>query len=177
MRNFCGQASRVIDTILNKVIIAMFAVLLLDVWFAVLDRYVFKWQIIWTEEAARYLMVWTMMLAIATAMYRRQHVFISFIYEKVPEKSRIVLAAAIDIISITVFLSVAILSISFATKALGTQTSIFGMPLTVPHAAVGVAFFLTAIQLFLMFIRDFGKLPVQELEVDVSNNTNKEANQ
>lgn len=104
MRSFCGQASRIIDTVLNKIIIAMFAVLLFDVWFAVLDRYIFKWQVIWVEEAARYLMVWTMLLAIATAMYRRQHVFISFIYEKVPEKQRLLLAAFIDLVSIAVFL-------------------------------------------------------------------------
>ncbi|KZK77967.1 Sialic acid TRAP transporter permease protein SiaT [Pseudovibrio sp. W64] len=177
MRSFCGQASRIIDTVLNKIIIAMFAVLLFDVWFAVLDRYIFKWQVIWVEEAARYLMVWTMLLAIATAMYRRQHVFISFIYEKVPEKQRLLLAAFIDLVSITVFFSIALLSISFAFKALGTRTSIFGMPLTVPHAAVGVSFFLTAVQLSLVFIRDFGKLPVQILEVDVSNRANQEADQ
>ncbi|SFU16752.1 TRAP-type C4-dicarboxylate transport system, small permease component [Pseudovibrio denitrificans] len=177
MRSFCGQASRIIDLALNKIIIVMFAILLLDVWFAVLDRYVFKWQIIWTEEAARYLMVWTMLLAVATAMYRRQHVFISFIYEKVPPRQRLILAAFIDLISIAVFLAIAILSISFSFKALGTQTSIFGMPLTIPHAAVGVSFFLTAVQLVLMFIRDFGKLPVPELEVDVSNKTNQETDQ
>ncbi len=177
MRRFCGQASRVIDIALNRIIILMFSILLLDVWFAVLDRYIFKWQVIWTEEAARYLMVWTMLLAIATAMYRRQHVFISFIYEKVPEKQRLVLAALIDILSISVFLAIAVLSISFSMKALGTRTSIFGMPLAVPHAAVGVSFLLTAVQLSLMFIRDFGKLPVPELEVDVSNKTSQGADQ
>lgn len=174
MRSFCGRVAHVIDVILDKVIIGLFGLLLIDVWFAVLDRYVFKWQVIWVEEAARYLMVWTMLLAVATAMYRRQHVFISFFYEKFPEKQRLVLAGLIDLVSIVVFWSIAILSVDFALKAYGTRTNIFGMPLTIPHAAVGVSFALTALQLTLMFIRDFGQLPTQQLEVDVPGETSQE---
>lgn len=174
MREFCGALARRIDQTVDKVVVFLFAALLLDVWLAILDRYVLKLQIVWTEEAARYLMVWAMLLAVVTATYRRQHVFISFLYEKFPPKSRLVLATGLDILSMLSCFAIGLLAIPFAASVWDSSTSVFGMPLSIPYAAVSVSFVLCGIQLLLMIIRDFGKLPEHNTEIDSAIKDNNE---
>jgi len=159
MKKIVNNLSEKLDFIIGKVIVVLFVILLFDVWFAVLDRYLFKFQMMWTEEIARYLMVWTMLLAIASATARRQHVFISFVIDVIPEKFRIIVYGILDILTVLFFFYVSWLGLDFIQEGKGLTTSVYGMSFTIPYASVAVAFFLSGIQSLLITIRDFGTLP------------------
>ena len=104
-------------------------------------------------------MVWTMLLAIASATARRQHVFISFVIDVIPEKFRIIVCAILDILTVLFFFYVSWLGLDFIQEGKGLTTSVYGMSFTIPYASVAVAFFLSGIQSLLITIRDFGTLP------------------
>ena len=62
------RASRISDRLnwaTERLCALLAAILVLDVWLGVLVRYVVPWQLTFTEEAARYLMLWTALLAIS----------------------------------------------------------------------------------------------------------------
>jgi TRAP-type transport system small permease protein len=54
----------------------------------VLFRYLIAAPLPWSEEAARYLFVWTAFLAAAAAVGRNDHFVISFLADKVPPRGR-----------------------------------------------------------------------------------------
>jgi TRAP-type C4-dicarboxylate transport system permease small subunit len=47
-------------------------------------RYVLNDPILWTEEAARYLMIWMALIAASISMKRREHVSMMFLVDKLP---------------------------------------------------------------------------------------------
>lgn len=169
MQVWCGALAKQIDRIIDKIVIGLFILLIFDVWLAILDRYFLKMQIIWVEEAARYIMIWTMLLAITTALYRRQHVSVSFFYDRFPKPMRLIVARLIDALSIAIFLIIAGFAVNFAIKAWGTQTAIFKIPLFFAHASVGVSFFFAGLQLFLITVSEFHKLPQQHFDINQEN--------
>lgn len=52
----------------------LIALMVLDVWLGVISRYLVEMQITWTEELARYLMIWAALLAVSCGVYYREHV-------------------------------------------------------------------------------------------------------
>ncbi len=79
---------RYIDTreaallLLRLPVIAVFALLVLVVLFGVFMRYLFQAQPGWTEELARFLLIWLSMLGAALAYARRAHLGIDVLHQK-----------------------------------------------------------------------------------------------
>jgi hypothetical protein len=64
------------------------ALLVLDVWLGVVDRYYFRWQLNWPEAFARYLMIWAALLAISAGIARRDHIGLMSFVGRLPMRIR-----------------------------------------------------------------------------------------
>ncbi|WP_255083944.1 TRAP transporter small permease [Zhouia amylolytica] len=73
---------RVLDNILEKVLIALMAIMTLNVLWQVFSRYVLNAPSSFTDELARYLLIWIGMLGAAYATGKRMHLAISLIPSK-----------------------------------------------------------------------------------------------
>ena len=77
-------------TTLNKIAEASLAVAIvlqvICVFCQVLFRFVLKLPLFWTEEAARYLMVYTVFIGCSVGIYRDAHSGFSYLLEKAPKK-------------------------------------------------------------------------------------------
>ncbi|MET2984850.1 TRAP transporter small permease [Aureibaculum conchae] len=76
-------------TIFNKVnkllewsMIIIFALLVLDVLFQVFSRYIIGTSFTWTEEFARFSLIWLTILGAAYLNAKREHLSMDFLYEK-----------------------------------------------------------------------------------------------
>ena len=70
--------SNATDT-LSRILLAVFmALMVADVLLGVFNRFLFKLSISWTEELARFLMIWVSMLGAAIALKKGAHVSITF---------------------------------------------------------------------------------------------------
>jgi TRAP-type C4-dicarboxylate transport system permease small subunit len=56
--------------------------------YGVVGRYILHRTVVWTEELARYLMIWTAYLGGGLAFYQGAHVGVTFIIDKLPFKIR-----------------------------------------------------------------------------------------
>lgn len=144
-----------IDRLNQWAVGVLMALLLLNVWMAVLDRYLLHWQIGWIEELARYLMIWAILLAVPSCVALRQHVRLTMIMQRLPLTVQRLTGISVDLISICFFGYIAILGTGFVTQGLSQVSMVFGMPMAVPYAAVPVAFGLAALQTLLSLIRDY----------------------
>lgn len=151
------RASRVSDRlnwVTERLCALLAAILVLDVWLGVLVRYVVPWQLTFTEEAARYLMIWTALLAISCGIARREHIGVLIFLEKLPRVPRRILLALLDLLALSFFLYLLYFGIGFVESGLSRFTMIYGMNKALPFAAVPVSAALASVQIVLVAIRD-----------------------
>ena len=68
--------------ILEWVMIVIFALLVLDVLFQVFSRYVLGTSFTWTEEFARFALIWMTILGAAYLSGKKEHLSMDFLYQK-----------------------------------------------------------------------------------------------
>lgn len=72
------------DDIVKKICIFLAAAMTITVILQVLFRYILKNPLIWTEELARYLMIWMAFLGASSVLKRWEHVFVDYFLCKLP---------------------------------------------------------------------------------------------
>ncbi len=135
--------------------VVLLALLVLDVWLGVLVRYVIPLQLTFTEEAARYLMIWMALLAVSSGISRRQHIGMLIIFERFPSGVRKWLAVAFDILAFGFFLLIFFYGIGMVERGFGRFTMIEGIPKAYPFIGVPLAAFFACVQLLLVAVHDF----------------------
>lgn len=142
-----------LNWLVERICVVLVAVLVLDIWFGIVARYFLELGITWTEELARYIMIWAALLAISSAAHRREHIGLVFVLTALPPRPRRVLQAAIDCLGIAFFLFLLVYGIRMTIDGASQFAMIFGMTMVVPFAAVPVSAGLTALQIFMVAIR------------------------
>lgn len=144
--------SEIIDRLNRWAVCLLMALLILTVWTAVLDRYLFKWQIGWVEELARYLMIWAILLAVPCCVVARQHVRLAMISDRLPALIQKPLGVLVDMVTIAFFAYIAISGVEFAQQGMSQLSTVFRMPMVYAFAAIPTAFGLAALQAFLTLL-------------------------
>jgi len=142
-----------LNWLIERICVVLVAVLVLDIWFGIVARYVLELGITWTEELARYIMIWAALLAISSAAHRREHIGLVFVLLALPPHPRRILQAAIDGLGIAFFLFLFVYGIRMTIDGASQYAMIFGMNMVVPFASVPVSAGLTALQIFLVAIK------------------------
>ncbi|CAH0999965.1 Sialic acid TRAP transporter small permease protein SiaQ [Neolewinella maritima] len=109
----------------------MLAVMTLDVLWGVFTRYVMADQASWSEELARFLLIWIGILGAAYASGQRMHLSIDLLANK-PVR----LIAALIILFALAVLVVGGTRLVLLTAALGQTSPALGLPMSVVYAVV-----------------------------------------
>ena len=120
-----------VDRILGGILVAMLAVMTLDVLWGVFTRYVMANQASWSEELARFLLVWIGILGAAYASGQRMHLSIDLL----PEKPVRLIAALIIAFALCVMV-VGGIRLVMLTADLGQTSPALGIPMSVVYAVV-----------------------------------------
>lgn len=132
------------EIIFNKVskglewfMIIIFALLVLDVLFQVFSRYILGTSFTWTEEFARFSLIWMTILGAAYLNGKKEHLSMDFIYEKFSEKNKKKVSVLLEVL---VFLFAAIvmviggLNLVYTTLHLGQLSGTLRIPLGYVYA-------------------------------------------
>jgi TRAP-type C4-dicarboxylate transport system permease small subunit len=131
------------------------AVLIIDVGVGIFGRYVIDLPVTWSEELARYLMIWAALLAVSCGVARREHVAVTALLERLPQNLQRQLCAAIDALAFAFFAFLCYFGIDMTKQGASQYATIFEMTMWMPFAAVPVASALACLQLALTGVRDF----------------------
>lgn len=132
----------------------LLVLLVLDVWLGVMARYVLPISLTFTEEAARYLMIWMALLAISCGIARREHIGVLFVFDRLPGRLQHVLLGLLDALALVFFGLLFFYGIGLVGKGFTQFTMIYGMPKALPFAAVPTGALLAMVQILLVAIRD-----------------------
>jgi len=154
-----GELSAALSFRLNQYVewlcAAILAVMILDVGVGAFGRYLIDLPVTWTEELARYLMIWAALLAISCGVARREHVAVTALLDKLPKEARRQAGVAIDVLGFAFFAFLGYFGIDMTAQGATQYATIFEMTMWLPFAAVPISSALACVQLVLTGIRDF----------------------
>lgn len=144
-----------LNWLIERLCALLVAVMVMAVWLGVVARYVFNWQeITWTEEFARYIMIWAALLAVSCGVYHREHVGLMLLLESIPGRLHHLVRLMLDLIGIGFFAVLTYYGFNMAREGLHQYAMIFDMNMAIPFASVPVAALLAALQQLLITCRD-----------------------
>lgn len=128
-----------IDHYLGFVLIGLMALMALDVLWGVLTRYLLASQADWTEELARFLLIWIGILGAAYASGRRMHLSIDLLLPSLQDKGRRRLLIFINVVILLFALSVMVvggLRLIYITSVLGQLSAAMRLPMSLVYAVL-----------------------------------------
>ncbi len=138
-----------VDFVIDKILIALFAAMVISIVWQVVARYFFGAPTVWSEELARFLIVWVTMLGSAYTLEHGGHVAVTVFADILPEKLQIALGFIRDMI--TVIMAGGLAYYGYGLVLSGTRRTSTGLNLemsyayaAIPVGAVLIAFYLVA---------------------------------
>lgn len=105
-------------------------------------RYVLNDSLAWTEEIARYLLMWVTFIGAAIVTRRRSHIAVEMAEHFLPERIKPYLRALIDVITLGFLGCLAWFSITIVERMQIQRMTIVDMSMSVVYAGVGLGIFL-----------------------------------
>jgi TRAP-type C4-dicarboxylate transport system permease small subunit len=146
--------ARRLNWAVERVCALLVAVMVVVIWFGVIERYWLELGVTWTEEFSRYVMIWAALLAVSCGAFYREHIGLDIVNRFLPSHIRRTLALILDGVSLLFFIFLAWYGIGMARSGISQYATIFGMTMMVPFASVPVSSALTAFQIFAAMFRD-----------------------
>jgi TRAP-type C4-dicarboxylate transport system permease small subunit len=151
-----SEIARSVNWVVERVCALLVAVMVVVIWFGVLERYWLELGATWTEEFSRYVMIWAALLAVSCGAFYREHIGLDLINRFLPQNGRRILLLALDGVSLVFFAFLTWYGIGMVRSGASQYATIFGMTMVVPFASVPVAAALTAFQILAAMLKDFG---------------------
>jgi TRAP-type C4-dicarboxylate transport system permease small subunit len=122
--------------VLNSLIVVIFGGITIVTIFQVFFRYVLNAPLMWSEEFARYLFVWGVLLATGIGLGKGSHIGVEIIFDRLPAPMRknIRLFSSLLIIFFSLFLT--FYGIQLVGKVMKTQSPALHIPMGFVYAAV-----------------------------------------
>jgi TRAP-type transport system small permease protein len=149
------RASRRLNWLVERFCVLLLVLLVLDVWLGVIVRYLIPLGWTFTEELARYLMIWAALLAVSSGISHREHIGMLVVFDQFPHGVKKWLVVAFDVIAFFFFAVIFFYGIGFVERGFGRLTMIGDIPKAWPFMGVPLAAALACIQLFLVTVHDF----------------------
>lgn len=141
-----------ITKILTMVTTLCFFSILICVFLEVIFRYLLKISVPWTEEAARYLLVWMVFTGAIVAFKREENIKLTIILDKIPERTRMYFL-------IFIYLVIGLFNIILFKGSISMAKLDWHVPsTTMPGVVVGYLYLSCVFSCFLISILVFIKL-------------------
>lgn len=130
---------KVLDKLLGTFLVALMASIVLAVLWQVFSRYVLQDPSSYTEEIARFLLIWIGILGAAFASGRNEHLSINILPDKLKPAHRKKLTRFIDLLIIAFCLTVLIIgggNLVLVNAELGQESAALHLPLSVVYAVI-----------------------------------------
>jgi len=120
--------------------------------FAVVARYGFDVSPIWTEELARYALIWSVLLAGAAALRRGEHMQIRIVVDRLPPRLSLIVQTFRRFVVLGILVFMTVMGAYYAQKVSGMTTLAMNVSRSVPTASIPAGMGLMVLQYLLILI-------------------------
>lgn len=151
------KLSEVSEKAVSYALIVMMAVMTVTIIIQVFLRYILSYSLSWSEEVARYLMIWVAFLGGSLALRKGLHIGVEIIVTRLHQglKRWVLLFSQFLIFLFLVFLTIGGMNLTWAVRDQSSPALLFSMSLAYLSAPVGGLFM--AIQSFHLLIKEWVK--------------------
>lgn len=131
-----------IDKITGGLLVVLMSVITLDVLWGVFTRYALGNQASWSEELARFLLIWIGTLGAAYASGQRMHLAIDLLGPKLEDKKQRRLQRFIDSLVLIFALTVLVIGgirLLYITQVLGQLSAALRVPMAVVYSVIPIS--------------------------------------
>lgn len=155
LRHTSAKVSRIAEKVVQVTLVGMVAVMTTIIIIQVFMRYLFLYSLSWSEEVARYLMIWVSFLGASLAVKYGFHIGVEFVITRIPEKQRkwVTLVAKLSMLVFLVLFTIGGLQVAWAVRDQDSPALLFSMFFAYLAAPAG-GFFMT-IQLLNSMVEDW----------------------
>ena len=104
----------------------------------VIARYVFQAPLSWSEELARFLLMWLSMLSAAYAFKTKSHFALTFVVQKLPESAQRIMTFCVHSVVIVFFAVLLYFSIIYVHGVDGHTAPALQISMQIPYASIVV---------------------------------------
>ncbi|EGL81747.1 Tripartite ATP-independent periplasmic transporter DctQ component [Caldalkalibacillus thermarum TA2.A1] len=152
-----GNFVRMVNNGIKYFLILLLAVLIVVVMLQVIFRFVIHQPLAWTEELARYCLVWLTFLGAAYAMSARAHVGVEFLINLVPlgvRKGMVLLAA---LVSLIFFLIIIGQGYELMQRSMTQLTPVLRLPMGIVYSVIPLSGLIFVMNLFHVTLEEMRK--------------------
>lgn len=163
---FAIKSSEIIEKITAWPLICIGGLMFAIVLIGTFCRYVLNSPLLWTEEAARYLMIWMALIAASISMKRREHVSMKLVLSRLPGKIQTCL---IFLTNLGMLYFLYVLTSQGTIMALNARSQVspaLGISMFWPLLSVPLSGLLMLVQLILIIVIDICR-PAPEVSREV----------
>ena len=124
---------------LEIALVFLLVAMTLIVFTQVIARYIFEAPLSWSEELARFILIWLSMLSAAYAFKTRSHFALTILVNKLPEKYQKITSFCIQIIVAIFFLIICYYSVIFVHSVNGHVAPALQISMQIPYSSIIVA--------------------------------------
>jgi len=142
LKQISEKVSHIAERVVQVTLVGMVAIMTIIIIVQVFMRYLFLYSLSWSEEVARYLMIWVAFLGASLALKYGFHIGIEFVIARIPEKARthINLLAKLSILVFLIFFTIGGFQVSWAVRDQDSPALLFSMGYAYLSAPVGGVF-------------------------------------
>ncbi len=157
LRQISGKMSYMAERVVQVTLVGMVAIMTIIIIIQVFMRYLFLYSLSWSEEVARYLMIWVAFLGASLALKYGFHIGVEFVTTRIPEKARlhVNLVAKLSILVFLIFFTIGGFQVSWAVRDQDSPALLFSMGYAYLSAPMGGVFMI--IQLLNSLMEDWVK--------------------
>jgi TRAP-type C4-dicarboxylate transport system permease small subunit len=127
-----ARINRVVEFLLSVLGLGMALLVAVQVFF----RYALNNSIFWSEELARFLLVWLTFLGASVVYFRGAHASVDFLYKRAGLGSRRVMNILVHLFSLAFFLVMAVYGWQFAHFIRLQVSAALNLPKWIPHSII-----------------------------------------
>lgn len=143
-----------INESVKYILCLLFAVLITAVFSQVIFRFVIEQPLAWTEELARYCLVWITFLGAAFAMSRKAHIGLEFLKNLMPNKGQKILSVLAALIGLSFFIIMLFQGYELMSRSMTQLSPVLRIPMGVIYSVLPISALLLIINTIAITIRD-----------------------
>lgn len=133
------QMSDAVDNITKVLLVVILSVMALVVFAQVLFRYALQLPLFWTEEFARYCLVWASLLGAGIAFKRGEHIAVTYLTDRfLPGRKSLVTSFMVDILVLTILVIILLGGISLVMMTVSQISPALRIPMAIPYMAIPI---------------------------------------
>lgn len=157
--------TEIVHRLLLPTIFILTALMFLAVIAQVFFRYVLAAPLPWSEELARYLMIWVACLAASEAYHQKSHVGVNLLSDLLPVKLRRWLHQIVHLVILVLMLVIIYQGFTLSWLLLDQMSPALGIPMTWPYLSVPVGASFIALHTITFLVQGFKEQPQENQKI------------